>query len=149
MHRLWHTTWLWRIHRWHHSPSTLYWLAGVRASFPQAVLANLPFVLALPLLQPVPPVFFILYGYTMVLTNNWMHMNVKWRSRWLERMIVTPRYHHLHHSNDPALSGRNFGVLLTVWDRLFGTHADPDLADTNGSYGIPESVHPVRLAIGI
>jgi len=149
MHRLWHTPWFWRIHKWHHSPTTLYWLAGVRASLPQVVMANLPFIIALPLLRPVPPAFFAFYGYAMILTNNWMHMNVSWESRWLEWVIVTPRYHRLHHSTDPAFSGRNLGVLFTIWDRLFGTYVNPEVADANVSYGIQESAHPVRLAIGI
>jgi sterol desaturase/sphingolipid hydroxylase (fatty acid hydroxylase superfamily) len=76
MHRLWHTPWVWPINRWHHAPTELYWLAGIRASFPQVVLASVPYLLAFPLLKPVPSLFFSIYSYLMILTNNWMHMNV-------------------------------------------------------------------------
>ncbi len=149
MHRLWHTGWVWRVHRWHHSLTTMYWLAGVRASLPQVAMANLPFITALPLLRPAPPVFFAWWGYMNIVTNNWMHMNVTWSSRWLEWLVVTPRFHHLHHSDDSAHAGRNLGVLFTVWDRIFGTYLDPDRINTNVAYGIQDSVNPIRLALGM
>ncbi len=148
MHRLWHTAWFWRVHRWHHAPRALYWLAGIRASLPQVVMANLPFVLALPLLRPAPPLFFVLWGYLMVLSNNWMHMNASWHSGRLESVIVTPRFHHVHHSADPAHAGKNLGVLFSVWDRAFGTYVDPARAGTDVTYGIEETVHPLRMALG-
>jgi sterol desaturase/sphingolipid hydroxylase (fatty acid hydroxylase superfamily) len=42
--------------------------------------------------------------------------------RWL---LMTPAVHRVHHSPDPPLVDRNFGTLLSVWDRLFGTYAEP------------------------
>ena len=149
LHRLWHTRWMWRIHKWHHSPTYMYWLAGVRASLPQVIMAGLPFVIWLPLLKPVPPVFFMFYSLFLIVTNNWMHMNVTWRSRWLEWILVTPRYHHVHHDDDPALYMRNFGVVFTFWDRLFGTYTDPELIKKDIRFGIGEPANQIRLAIGI
>jgi sterol desaturase/sphingolipid hydroxylase (fatty acid hydroxylase superfamily) len=111
MHRLWHTSWGWPIHRWHHAPTELYWLAGVRASLPQIVLANVPYLLAFSLLKPVPAAFFPIYGYMLVLTNNWMHMNVTWQSTKLEWLFVTPRYHRVHHLRWARL-GRISGSCL-------------------------------------
>jgi sterol desaturase/sphingolipid hydroxylase (fatty acid hydroxylase superfamily) len=149
LHRLWHTAWLWRIHQWHHSPTYMYWLAGIRASLPQVIMAAIPFVIWLPLLKPVPPLFFILYSVYLIVTNNWMHMNVTWRSRRLEWIFVTPRYHHVHHGDDPRFYMRNFGVVFTFWDRLFGTYADPEVAGPEIRFGIQESAGPIRLAIGL
>jgi sterol desaturase/sphingolipid hydroxylase (fatty acid hydroxylase superfamily) len=149
LHRLWHTAWLWRIHRWHHAPTYMYWLAGVRASFPQVIMAGIPFVIWLPLLKPVPPAFFVGYAVFLIVTNNWMHMNVAWRSRWLEWILVTPRYHHVHHGDHPALYMRNFGVVFTFWDRLFGTYADPERVGPDIRFGIKDAAGPVRLAIGL
>ena len=149
MHRLWHTALLWRIHKWHHSPTYMYWLAGVRASLPQVILAGLPFLVWAPLLRPIPPSFFMLYSVFLIVTNNWMHMNVTWQSRSLEWVLVTPRYHHIHHGNDPRLYMRNFGVVFTLWDRLFGTYADPELVSEEIRFGIEDAPHPARLALGI
>ena len=149
MHRFWHTPWVWPIHRWHHSSAELYWLAGIRASLPQVVLAGVPYLLAFPLLKPVPALFFPIYSYMMVLTNNWMHMNVTWQSSKLEWFFVTPRYHRVHHLKQIGEAGANFGVLFTIWDRLFGTYADPEQVDSTGEYGIQETLNPVRMAIGV
>ena len=51
VHRLMHSRYFWRVHRWHHSPPYMYWLAGIRATVPNQVLFNLPFALCAPLLH--------------------------------------------------------------------------------------------------
>ena len=48
MHRLVHTTYVWPVHRWHHSPAYLYWMAGMRATIPHILLFNCAYVAALP-----------------------------------------------------------------------------------------------------
>jgi sterol desaturase/sphingolipid hydroxylase (fatty acid hydroxylase superfamily) len=149
MHRCWHASWLWRIHRWHHSPEHLYWLSGVRGSLPQTVLANVPFALAMPILLPVPAAFFTIWGCLLVVKNDWMHLNVTWSSRWIEWVLVTPRFHHVHHHNLPELYDSNYGVLLTVWDRLFGTYRDPATVPGDAPYGVGDGAGEARMAIGI
>src|SRR5262249_41844179 len=83
VHRLMHTRYLWRIHRWHHSPPYIYWLAGIRASVPNQVLFNLPFAFCAPLLQHAPPWVFMLIFAEGFFRNNWMHTNVHGRQRGL------------------------------------------------------------------
>lgn len=53
---------------------------------------------------------------------NLRHSHV-WLSygRWLERLLISPAQHQIHHSRDPADHDRNFGAGLAVWDALFGT----------------------------
>ena len=41
---------------------------------------------------------------------------------WLERILLSPAQHQIHHSDDPRHYDRNFGVALACWDRWFGTH---------------------------
>jgi sterol desaturase/sphingolipid hydroxylase (fatty acid hydroxylase superfamily) len=149
MHRLMHTRHVWRVHRWHHSPTQLYWLAGVRATIPQQLLFNLPAVLALPILAGAPVWVYLAILVEGIARNNWMHMNVSWRSRWLERVLVTPRYHHIHHSADAALHDGNYGSLFSFWDRLFGTYVDPEVTRPK-AFGTGEKKRdPVLLMIGI
>jgi sterol desaturase/sphingolipid hydroxylase (fatty acid hydroxylase superfamily) len=148
VHRLMHTRYLWPIHRWHHSPPYMYWLAGVRASVPNQLLFNLPFAFCAPLLHGAPPWLFMLVFAEGFFQNNWMHMNVTWRSRWMERVFVTPRYHHVHHSRNPGHHTANLGSRLTIWDRLFETYVDPE---TTGeiAFGIDGRTSSVRLALGL
>jgi sterol desaturase/sphingolipid hydroxylase (fatty acid hydroxylase superfamily) len=84
-----------------------------------------------------------------ILQNDWMHMNVTWRSTWLEWIIVTPRYHHIHHSDNPQHYKTNMASLLTIWDRLFGTYFNPDKVETPFSFGTGEKPNPVRLVLGV
>lgn len=149
VHRLMHTRHVWRVHRWHHSSTQLYWLSGVRATIPQQVLFNLPYVVAVPLLVGAPAWIVPAMVVQGVVQNHWMHMNVSWRSRWIERVFVTPRYHHIHHSTDAALHDGNYGAVFSIWDRLFGTYVDPDVT-TPKQFGTGEKQRdPVLLMIGI
>ena len=97
----------------------------------------------------MPALFFPIYGYMLVLTNNWMHMNVTWQSRKMEWLFVTPRYHRVHHLRQYWEGRGKFRGPITVWDRLFGTYVDPEQVESTGSYGIQETVHPVRMAVGV
>lgn len=149
VHRLMHTQSMWRTHKWHHYPTYMYWLAGIRATIPHIVLFNIAFVAALPVLNGASGWVYQLIAAEHILRNNWMHMNVTWRSTWLEWLIVTPRYHHIHHSDNHGQQVCNLGSLLTVWDRMFGTYYDPDQVHYELSFGIGETVPPVRLVLGI
>ena len=149
IHRLMHTTHVWRIHKWHHAPTYMYWLAGTRTTVPQQVLVNLPYIFAWSFLAGGPWWIGLMIGVFNSLQNDWMHVNVTWRSNWLEWLIVTPRYHHIHHSDNPAHYKANLAALFTIWDRLFGTYVNPDEVKEPLSFGIGEKVPLVRLALGV
>ena len=76
-------------------------------------------------------------------------MNVTWRSNWLESVVVTPRYHHIHHSEVPQHHVANLGSLLTIWDRMFGTYVNPHTIKTELSFGIGEKDPSWRVMLGI
>jgi sterol desaturase/sphingolipid hydroxylase (fatty acid hydroxylase superfamily) len=149
VHRLTHTRYFWRVHRWHHTPTYMYWLGGVRTTIPDYVMVNTPYVLAYSLLYLSPWWMGTAIAVSSILQNDWMHMNVSWRSKRLEWFFVTPRYHHIHHSDAPRYYMTNMASLLTVWDRIFGTYADPDEVETPLSFGTGEKVNPVRVVLGV
>ncbi|MCU4117810.1 sterol desaturase family protein [Variovorax sp. N23] len=150
IHRLVHLRPFWRVHRWHHLPTRMYWLAGTRSSILQQTLFNLPYIFASPLLDVSP--WWIASGLfaLMAVTNSWMHMNVRWQLGWLDWFLVTPRSHEIHHSDRPEHYQSNFGVLLSVWDRLFGTFCSPRQVDASAlRFGISDKVPLARLTIGL
>src|ERR1700733_6451056 len=149
VHRLHHTRYFWQMHKWHHSPTYMYWLGGVRATLPQQFMVNIPYVLAYPFLYISPSWMGLAIAVASTIENDWMHMNVVWRSGWLEWIFVTPRYHHIHHSDNPKHYVANFGNLLTVWDRLFRTYVDPEKQDSKLRFGIGAPENPARLVLGI
>jgi sterol desaturase/sphingolipid hydroxylase (fatty acid hydroxylase superfamily) len=149
-HRLMHTKTLWRTHKWHHFPSYMYWLAGGRATIPHQFLIQTPYILATPILEPAPWwIYTLVWIYTFII-NDWTHLNVSWGARWLEWFIVTPRFHHIHHSSNPDHYNFNMGNVFTFWDRIFGTYLDPDTVDKNEIvFGIDDRPNALRLIAGI
>jgi sterol desaturase/sphingolipid hydroxylase (fatty acid hydroxylase superfamily) len=64
------------------------------------------------------------YAAIAIAVQLWQHANVRLSARVdhaLGWVLVTPRQHRAHHATDPALFNSNFGTVLSVWDRLFGT----------------------------
>ena len=49
------------------------------------------------------------------------HSNLRSNYGLLKYVVVSPQYHRIHHSNDPAHIDKNFAVYFTIWDRVFGT----------------------------
>jgi sterol desaturase/sphingolipid hydroxylase (fatty acid hydroxylase superfamily) len=56
---------------------------------------------------------------------NWYtrvyHANLRTNYGVLKHVVVTPQSHRIHHSIESRHQDKNFGVIFTVWDRLFGT----------------------------
>jgi sterol desaturase/sphingolipid hydroxylase (fatty acid hydroxylase superfamily) len=149
VHRWLHTRILWPSHRWHHSPTYMYWQSGVRASIIQQTLVNIPYILAAAFVAIGP--WWMAWAILLknVAQNDLMHINLWWGSRWLEWIVVTPRYHHIHHSIDPEHYRGNLAALFPVWDHMFGTFVDPDKVSKPLVFGIDEKVSSVRMAVGI
>lgn len=123
IHRLMHRVpWLWRFHALHHTPVHLHWLEAWRQHPVDFVIhglaVGLPGALLGASLAEVAAVVLLRKTYT-----TFLHANLGWRLRGLERWIATPDYHALHHSHAPQDRDRNFAGMLPVLDRLFGTHA--------------------------
>jgi sterol desaturase/sphingolipid hydroxylase (fatty acid hydroxylase superfamily) len=126
VHRVFHTTrWLWPFHAVHHSSESMDWLAGSRLHVVDVVLTRgLTFVPLFVLGFDTGP----LYAYLVFVSMHavFIHANVSWEfPAWVERLIVTPRLHHLHHAIDREAWDRNFAVHFPWIDRLFGTYYGP------------------------
>ncbi|MBA3549980.1 MAG: sterol desaturase family protein [Nannocystis sp.] len=123
IHRLMHRVpWLWRFHAVHHAPTELHWLEAWRQHpvdfVVHGIAVGLPAALLGASLADFAAVVLLRKTYT-----TFLHANLSWRLRGLERWIATPDYHALHHSHAPQDRDRNFAGMLPVLDRLFGTHA--------------------------
>ena len=149
LHRLMHQPFLWRIHKWHHSPMHMSWSAGARATFFDNTTVTLGYVFAWPFLGVASYKLQLALLTFAVLKNDWMHLNVRWRVGWMEWLLVTPRYHHIHHSANSQHFTTNLAPLFSIWDRLFGTYSNPDLVVGKLEFGIGEKVAPARLVMGL
>lgn len=125
MHRLFHVVpALWRFHAIHHSSEAVDWLAGSRLHLVDVVLTRgFTFVPIALLGFADGPV----YTYLVFVSFHavFIHANVRFRFGRAEHWIVTPRFHHWHHSAQPEAIDKNFAVHLPWIDRLFGTYYCP------------------------
>lgn len=127
---------LWSVHKVHHSSLQLDWLATTRAHMLENLVRQVPaqatlFALGMPATT---------VGATLLVFASFAllgHSNLRLGGRRIELVFVTPRLHRLHHI--AATSQKNFGTVLTIWDRLFGRLATRD-ASPNERVGVPGEI---------
>jgi sterol desaturase/sphingolipid hydroxylase (fatty acid hydroxylase superfamily) len=125
MHVLSHRwPWAWRLHAIHHSAERLYWLNGERRHPLSAALMAAPGLLVLALLG-APPVIVSAWLAVVAVHLAFQHANLDYRLGPLRRWIAGAETHRWHHKREYEDAQVNFGEFLLVWDRLFGTFAEP------------------------
>ena len=125
-HRLFHEVRaLWPIHAVHHSVEHLDWLAGSRGHFVQ-VFSERAMVLVPLYLLGASEAALNLYVVVAALQAVFIHCNTSLSLGVLDRWLVTPRFHHWHHSTDGPAIDTNYAAHTTLFDRLFGTYHMPE-----------------------
>lgn len=142
-HRFQHTFgWWYALHSVHHAQRQMtFWTDDRNHLLDDAIAAVWFGVVAL--LIGVPPVQFVLIVMLRQLAESLSHANVRLDfGRFGERLMVSPRFHRIHHGELSAgENGRNYAVLLPIWDWMFGT-ADFDRRSypRTGDPSAPESL---------
>ncbi len=114
--------WWWALHSIHHAQRQMTFWTDDRNHILDDVLAALWFG-AVALLIGVPPAQFPLVILVLRLVESLSHANARLHfGRIGERVLVSPRFHRVHHGELSAgQAGTNYAVLLPVWDWMFGT----------------------------
>jgi sterol desaturase/sphingolipid hydroxylase (fatty acid hydroxylase superfamily) len=117
--------WWWALHAVHHSQRQMTFWSDNRNHLLDDLIRD-ALVAAVAILFGVPPEQFLLLTVASRALQSVQHGNVRWR--WggiLERLVVSPSFHRLHHAigygHEGPARGCNFGVLLPVWDIAFRT----------------------------
>lgn len=135
MHRWLHASAvLWAFHRVHHSQENVTILTNYRFHVVEIVAITIISFSAATVLgwrnaAWVPATLIVLCSGLLA------HSGWNWSYGVLDRILISPRYHGVHHSRNPEHHDKNFGMLLSVWDRLFGTAMTPSVPPL--SYGLP------------
>ena len=121
VHRLEHA-WapLWAIHSVHHSQEEMTFISTYRFHPLEQLLQNLVMVVPL-LIIGVPTVSWLPLTVGLTLFDAAQHSALDWTYGRGYRVLVSPRFHALHHSTDPRQYNGNYSKILSVWDYLFGT----------------------------
>lgn len=149
MHRADHRVrWFWLNHAVHHTPQQFALSSAYRLGWTGRITAASVFFAPLVLLGfPVPAVLGMLAAN--LLYQYWLHTELVGRlPRWIEWTFNTPAHHRVHHASNPEYLDCNYGGVLVVFDRLFGTLREVR-DDVAIRYGLTEPVHgynPVRIA---
>jgi sterol desaturase/sphingolipid hydroxylase (fatty acid hydroxylase superfamily) len=120
-HRAYHEVpFLWRFHAVHHSTQVLDWMAGSRLHLFEVITTRVSILGVLYVLgfsKGALDVYIIIVGFQAVL--NHANVSLPWGP--LKYVLVTPDFHHWHHSSDRAALDRNYAAHFAFLDYLFGT----------------------------
>ena len=116
---------LWRLHAVHHSVKSMDWLAGSRQHVLELLITRtlvLAPIFVLGFDKGVIDTYIVIVGFQAVFN----HANVSVRLGPLRYLIVTPNFHHWHHSQDDEAIDRNYAAHFAFIDYLFGTAVKSD-----------------------
>ena len=111
---------LWRLHAVHHSAKSLDWLAGSRQHVLELLITRtlvLAPIFVLGFDKGVIDTYIVIVGFQAVFN----HGNVSVRLGPLRYLVVTPNFHHWHHSQDDEAIDKNYAAHFAFIDYLFGT----------------------------
>lgn len=151
-----HSDMLWLFHKVHHSDRSFNVTTGLRFHVGELFLEALVRVL-----------FIVAFGVSaeVVLVNQTLislfvlfhHTNISFPfERMLSKVLIVPRLHRMHHSTIREEHDSNYGAVLSLWDRLFGTlkEGEPQSIGLNGiehqgfaelvKYGFTRRIEPQR-----
>lgn len=119
-HRL---PWLWRFHNVHHIDPDLDVSTAFRFHFGEVAMSTAFRIVQVAAIGPTPAMF---AAYELAFQANTMfhHSNVRLPigvEQLLNRVLVTPRMHGIHHSQVRSETNSNYSVVFSWWDRLHRT----------------------------
>ncbi len=147
VHRLQHVTnFFWNGHIVHHSSEEFNLACALRQSISSIVKTFAIFLLPAALLG-VPEQVIGVVAPLHLFAQFWYHTQHIKRMGFLEKVIVTPSHHRVHHAINPEYIDKNYGQIFIFWDKWFGTFQE-ELPDVSPVYGITRPVrtwNPIKI----
>ena len=139
--------WFWATHAVHHSPNELTLAAALRLGWTGKLTGTGLFFLPMVWLGFPPAAVFGMLAFNL-LYQFWLHAPWIPRLGPLEWLLNTPTHHKVHHAANPEYLDCNYGGVLIVFDRLFGTFVDlrDDLPPRYGLTTPLVTHNPLRIA---
>ena len=137
---------LWNNHVIHHSSEEYNLPVALRQTIGDFV--DIYFFLIIPAaIFGIPSEVMSVLAVVMLFGGFWYHTQLIGKLGFLEKIIVTPSHHRIHHAINPIYIDRNFGGILIIWDKLFGTFQE-ELPEEKPIYGITRQVsswNPIKI----
>lgn len=124
VHLVQHKWWpLWKFHVVHHADNNVDVTTGLRHHPVESVLRGLFFLIGV--LVAGAPIYAVMFFQTLLaLFVQFTHANIhlpRWLDRGMSYLFISPNMHKVHHHWVQPYTDSNYGAVLSVWDRLFGT----------------------------
>ena len=129
-HRAYHEVpFLWRFHAVHHSAEYMDWMAGSRLHmfeliFTRVSVLGIIYVLGFP--KQVMDIYIIIVGFQAVFNHSNVRLPTAFGRAPLKYLVVTPDFHHWHHSSEQEALDRNYAAHFAFIDYAFGTAVKSD-----------------------
>ncbi len=136
----------WNAHIVHHSSEEFNLACALRQSI--SVFVRLFAVLLLPAaLLGIEPQVIAVVAPLHLFAQFWYHTRHIGKMGFLEKIIVTPSHHRVHHAINPEYMDKNFSQIFIFWDKLFGTFQE-ELREVPPVYGVTRPVktwNPIKI----
>ena len=147
VHRIDHkVNFFWNSHIVHHSSEEFNLGCALRQSI--SVFVRLFAILILPAaLLGVPKEVISIIAPLHLFAQFWYHTQHINKMGFLEKIIVTPSHHRVHHALNKEYIDKNLGQIFIFWDKLFGTFQE-ELPEVPPVYGITRPVrtwNPIKI----
>ncbi|MBS1506225.1 MAG: sterol desaturase family protein [Bacteroidetes bacterium] len=136
----------WNNHIIHHSSEEYNLACALRQSISVVVKIFALFLLPAALLG-VPPQVIAVVAPLHLFAQFWYHTRHIGKMGILEKIIVTPSHHRVHHAINPQYLDKNYSQIFIFWDKLFGTFQE-ELPDVTPVYGVTRPVrtwNPIKI----
>ncbi len=136
----------WNNHIVHHSSEEFNLACALRQSISSIVKIFAIFLLPAALLG-VPQEVIAIVAPLHLFAQFWYHTQHIGRMGFLEKIIVTPSHHRVHHAINPEYLDKNYGQIFIFWDKLFGTYQE-ELPEVPAVYGVTRPVqtwNPIKI----
>ena len=131
----------WAAHVVHHQSQHFNFSTALRQESAYFVLG---WIFYLPLaVIGVPPEQYAVAGVVVLVYQFWIHTKHIGKLGWLDRWFSTPSNHRVHHATNERFLDRNYGAILVIWDRMFGTFQEEDEPCVYGTLTPLDSWGPV------
>jgi sterol desaturase/sphingolipid hydroxylase (fatty acid hydroxylase superfamily) len=111
---------LWAFHSVHHSSKQYNLTTSLRLPWFGESFNSLFYIPAV--LIGFDPVIILLSKVVVLIYQYWTHTEAIGKLGWLDRILITPSNHRVHHGSNSIYLDKNHGGILIIWDRLFGTY---------------------------
>jgi len=132
---------LWAAHVVHHQSQCYNLSTALRQTGSGPLLA---WIFYLPMaIAGVPPLIFAIVGLVDLLYQFWVHTEQVNKLGWFDRVFCSPSNHRVHHAVNDDYLDKNYGGILILWDRLFGTFREETEPCVYGTRGPLNSWDPL------